>query len=142
MRTDAPTGYFDEVVAPFTPQEARDEASRCYYCYDAPCIHGCPTAINIPVFIRQIGEGDLAAASHTILDANILGATCARICPTEALCEGSCVRNEDSHAVAIGRLQRVATDFAMDHDAPPSLCPRKPGRCPGASPLSAAGPPP
>lgn len=140
MRTDAPTGYFDEVVAPFTPQEARDEASRCYYCYDAPCIHGCPTAINIPVFIRQIGEGDWAAASRTILDANILGATCARICPTEALCEGSCVRNEDSHAVAIGRLQRVATDFAMDRSAPPLTLPPKARQVSGRVAIVGGGP--
>ncbi|AEJ39509.1 putative oxidoreductase [Sulfobacillus acidophilus TPY] len=109
---------FQEVVPPLSEKEARDEALRCYYCYDAPCIHGCPTAINIPVFIHQIAIGDLAGASRTILDANILGATCARICPTEALCEGACVRHTDSRPVSIGRLQRGAMDYAMETGAP------------------------
>ncbi len=109
---------FQEVVPPLLPKEVMEEANRCYYCYDAPCIKACPTGINIPVFIRQIATGDLASSARTILDANILGATCARICPTEALCEGGCVRKEDSRPVSIGRLQRVATDHAMTTSVP------------------------
>ena len=109
---------FQEVVPPLSPKEAMEEANRCYYCYDAPCIKACPTGIDIPVFIRQIATGDLEASARTILDANILGATCARICPTEALCEGGCVRNEDSRPVSIGRLQRVATDHARTANVP------------------------
>lgn len=109
---------FREVVPPFTQKEAEEEALRCYYCYDAPCIQGCPTGINIPVFIKHIATGDLKASARTIMDANILGATCARICPTEALCEGSCVRTAESRAVSIGRLQRVAMDFAIEKGVP------------------------
>lgn len=109
---------FQEVVGPLEPKEAMEEALRCYYCYDAPCIRGCPTGINIPVFIHHIATGDLDASARTILDANILGATCARICPTEALCEGNCVRVQDSRPVSIGRLQRVAMDHAMARGIP------------------------
>lgn len=109
---------FREVVPPLTAKEAEEEALRCYYCYDAPCIQGCPTGIDIPVFIKHIATGDLKASARTILDANILGATCARICPTEALCEGHCVRTADSRAVSIGRLQRVAMDAAMEKGLP------------------------
>lgn len=121
---------FYEVVLPLLPNEARDEANRCYYCYDAPCIEACPTGIDIPVFIRQIATGDLEGSARTILDANILGATCARICPTEALCEGACVRTADSRPISIGRLQRVATDHAMATEAPilPPLATRGQGR--------------
>ncbi|MDA8205051.1 MAG: NAD(P)-dependent oxidoreductase [Thermaerobacter sp.] len=114
---------FLEVVPPLTAREAEEEAMRCYYCYDAPCVQACPTGIDIPSFINHIATGDLKASARTIMDANILGATCARICPTEALCEGSCVRVRDSRPVSIGRLQRVAMDDAMANgipDLPPS----------------------
>lgn len=121
---------FIEVVPRLTPREAADEALRCYYCYDAPCQNACPTGIDIPGFIHHIMTGDLKASARTILDANILGATCARICPTEALCEGSCVRVQDSRPVSIGRLQRVAMDYAMDHKVPhlPTLAEQGSGR--------------
>lgn len=109
---------FEEVVPPLSRQEAQDEALRCYYCYDAPCMAHCPTGINIPEFIRHIAEGHLQGAARVIFDANILGSTCARICPTEVLCEGACVRTKDSRAVSIGRLQRVATDYAMTEGFP------------------------
>ncbi|PSR22478.1 MAG: glutamate synthase [Sulfobacillus acidophilus] len=107
-----------EVVPPLTRREAVEEALRCYYCYDAPCTKACPTGIDIPMFIRHIATDDLVGSARTILHSNILGATCARICPTEALCEGSCVRVKDSHAVSIGRLQRVAMDYVMAHEVP------------------------
>lgn len=107
-----------EVVPPLTKREATEEALRCYFCYDAPCITACPTGIDIPGFINHIVTGDLKGSVRTIMDANILGATCARICPTEALCEGSCVRVHDSRPVSIGRLQRVAMDHAMATGVP------------------------
>ncbi|HLX03072.1 MAG TPA: NAD(P)-dependent oxidoreductase, partial [Trinickia sp.] len=89
-------------------------ASRCHYCYDAPCVNACPTQIDIPSFIRKIGNGNLKGAALDILSANPLGGMCARVCPTEILCEGACVRNhQDGKPVAIGALQRHATDWAM-----------------------------
>ncbi len=90
------------------------EATRCYFCYDAPCIEACPTGIDVPNFIRGVQTGNLAGAARTILEANIFGGACARVCPTEVLCEQACVRNAESgEPVAIGALQRVATDFQM-----------------------------
>ncbi|HTQ71033.1 MAG TPA: NAD(P)-dependent oxidoreductase [Acidocella sp.] len=94
--------------------QAHIEASRCYFCYDAPCITACPTAIDIPGFIRALSTGNLAGAGQKIFESNILGGACARVCPTEILCEGACVRNaQQSKPVEIGALQRVATDAAM-----------------------------
>ncbi|HIE4197429.1 TPA: NAD(P)-dependent oxidoreductase, partial [Burkholderia cenocepacia] len=88
------------------------------YCYDAPCVHACPTQIDIPSFIRKIGNGNLKGAATDILSANPLGGMCARVCPTEILCEGACVRNhQDAQPVAIGALQRHATDWAMQTGA-------------------------
>ncbi|MEB3284644.1 MAG: FAD-dependent oxidoreductase [Candidatus Sericytochromatia bacterium] len=93
---------------------AASEANRCLYCYDAPCVQACPTAINIPEFIRRIANGNLAGAAKTIFEANILGHSCARVCPVEVLCAGSCVFLEkDEPAIMIGRLQRHATDHAL-----------------------------
>ena len=89
-------------------------ADRCYFCYDAPCVTACPTAIDIPLFIRQIATGTPEAAARTIFAQNILGGTCARVCPTENLCEGSCVRETaEGKPVQIGALQRFATDTLM-----------------------------
>ena len=94
--------------------EARVAAERCLFCHDAPCVTACPTAIDIPLFVRQIANGQPVAAARTILDANVMGAMCARVCPTENLCEGACVREtSESRAVEIGRLQRYATDAAF-----------------------------
>ncbi|MEB3330410.1 MAG: FAD-dependent oxidoreductase, partial [Candidatus Sericytochromatia bacterium] len=93
---------------------ARAEASRCLYCSDAPCIAACPTGIDIPEFIRRIATANLAGAARTILTANILGHSCARVCPVEVLCVGACVHNaHDEPPIMIGRLQRHATDFAL-----------------------------
>ena len=94
--------------------EAQVAADRCYFCHDAPCITACPTAIDIPLFIRQIATGTPEAAATTIWSQNILGGICARVCPTETLCEEACVRETaEGKPVEIGRLQRFATDTAM-----------------------------
>ncbi len=105
---------FADLAAPFAQNEARVAAERCLFCYDAPCVTACPTSIDIPLFIRQIAHAQPVAAARTILDANIMGAMCARVCPTENLCEGACVKEtSESRAVEIGRLQRFATDAAF-----------------------------
>jgi dihydropyrimidine dehydrogenase (NAD+) subunit PreT len=80
-----------EMQSPYTPQEAAVEASRCLFCFDAPCIMACPTGIDIPSFIKKIETENIIGSARTILSANILGASCARVCPTEVLCEGACV---------------------------------------------------
>ncbi|MCA2010198.1 NAD(P)-dependent oxidoreductase [Cereibacter sphaeroides] len=103
--------HFDDLYPDLDAHEARVAADRCYFCHDAPCITACPTDIDIPLFIRQIQAGQPDAAARTILSQNILGSMCARVCPTETLCEGSCVRNDaEGNPVEIGRLQRYATD--------------------------------
>ena len=110
---------FSDLHAPFTPHEAAVEADRCYFCYDAPCVTACPTTIDIPMFIRQISAGMPEAAAKTIFDQNILGGMCARVCPTETLCEEACVREAaEGEPVEIGRLQRFATDTAMTSPQP------------------------
>lgn len=108
---------FDDVAPPLDRQSALIAAQRCYYCYDAPCIQACPTGIDIPSFIRRITTDNLRGAATDILGANVLGGMCARVCPTEILCEGSCVRNTaESQPVQIGALQRYATDWVFDSD--------------------------
>jgi len=105
---------FADVVPPLGTHEARVAADRCYFCHDAPCITACPTTIDIPLFIRQIATGTPEAAARTIFGQNILGGTCARVCPTENLCEGACVREvAEGKPVEIGALQRFATDRLM-----------------------------
>ena len=105
---------FGDLHPVLSEHEARVEADRCYFCYDAPCQTACPTSIDIPMFIRQIAAGNPLGAAKTIFDENILGGMCARVCPTETLCEESCVRETaEGKPVKIGRLQRYATDTAM-----------------------------
>lgn len=111
---------FGDLYPPLGSHEARVAADRCYFCHDAPCITACPTAIDIPLFIRQIQSGQPQAAARTIFDQNILGAMCARVCPTETLCEGACVREAaEGMPVEIGRLQRYATDTLIDDGTHP-----------------------
>ncbi|MHC0054448.1 NAD(P)-dependent oxidoreductase [Actibacterium sp. D379-3] len=106
---------FADKEPPFDAHEAAVAADRCYFCYDAPCVTACPTSIDIPMFIRQIQTGKPDAAARTIFDQNILGGMCARVCPTEQLCEEVCVREvAEGRPVEIGRLQRFATDTVMD----------------------------
>jgi dihydropyrimidine dehydrogenase (NAD+) subunit PreT len=110
---------FSDVAPLLDATAAAAAASRCHYCYDAPCVQACPTSIDIPGFIRKIGNGNLKGAAVDILSANPLGGMCARVCPTEILCEGSCVRNHPGdEPVRIGALQRHATDHAMTKGEP------------------------
>lgn len=105
---------FGDLHEPFNSSQAMVEASRCTYCYDAPCIKACPTGIDIPTFIHQIRTGNVDGSAKTILSENIMGGTCARACPTEILCERACVRNHDQgKPVEIGLLQRYAVDHLM-----------------------------
>jgi dihydropyrimidine dehydrogenase (NAD+) subunit PreT len=101
-----------EQYPPLSNHEALLEANRCLYCYDAPCTHACPTHIDIPRFIRKIATGNRAGSAATILSSNLLGATCARVCPVQELCEGACVLGAEHKPIAIGRLQRHAMDHA------------------------------
>lgn len=106
---------FSDLHPPLGDHEALVASDRCYFCYDAPCMQACPTAIDIPMFIRQISTGNPLGSAKTIFDQNILGGMCARVCPTEQLCEEACVRNTaEERPVEIGRLQRYATDIAID----------------------------
>jgi glutamate synthase (NADPH/NADH) small chain len=106
---------FAEINPALTEAEAVFEANRCLYCFDAPCTHACPTHIDVPSFIKKIASGNLLGSARVIFDANPIGATCARVCPVEALCEGACVEKTLlDKPIEIGRLQRYATDFAID----------------------------
>ncbi|WOI34497.1 NAD(P)-dependent oxidoreductase [Tritonibacter scottomollicae] len=111
---------FGDLHAPFDAHEATVAADRCYFCFDAPCMTACPTSIDIPQFIREIQGGHAESAAKTILNQNILGGMCARVCPTETLCEEVCVREvAEGKPVEIGRLQRYATDLLMEQDVHP-----------------------
>ena len=105
---------FAEINPPLSQAEAVFEANRCLYCYDAPCTYACPTHIDVPSFIKKIASGNLTGSARVIYDANPIGATCARVCPVEVLCEGACVEKTlMDKPIEIGRLQRYATDYAM-----------------------------
>jgi dihydropyrimidine dehydrogenase (NAD+) subunit PreT len=100
-----------ELLPPLTQNEAAVEAARCLMCFDAPCTHACPTHIDIPKFIKKIATENLRGSARAILESNLLGATCARVCPVQELCEGACVLGAEHKPIAIGRLQRHAMDF-------------------------------
>ena len=111
---------FADAHPPLNAVQAQLEAERCYYCFDAPCTVACPTGIDIPSFIARIAQGNLRGAARTILEANVLGGMCARVCPTEVLCEQACVRNtQEDKPVEIGLLQRRATDAYFDRPGAP-----------------------
>ncbi|MGH9678839.1 MAG: NAD(P)-dependent oxidoreductase, partial [Candidatus Acidiferrales bacterium] len=118
---------FADITPRMNPRQAAIEAARCLYCFDAPCTLACPTRIDVPGFIKRIVTGNTRGAARVILEANILGESCGRVCPTEALCEGACVMNEKGEeAIEIGRLQRYAVDYVLDrkisllHAGPPN----------------------
>ncbi len=105
---------FTDAKAALSPAEAVAEANRCLFCSDAPCMNACPTHIDVAQFIRKIATNNLTGSARTIFDANILGASCARVCPVEVLCAGACVMHQlHREPIAIGKLQRFATDAAV-----------------------------
>jgi glutamate synthase (NADPH/NADH) small chain len=135
------TDNFADLHPALTGQAAVVEASRCLYCYDAPCAAACPTHIDVPKFIKKIASGNLRGSANTILDANILGLSCSRVCPVDVLCEGSCVLHHyNKQPIEIGLLQRHAMDYFYDHS--PTLEPGKDNgqhvACIGAGPASLA----
>jgi dihydropyrimidine dehydrogenase (NAD+) subunit PreT len=134
---------FPDLHPPFAAQEAAVEANRCLNCFDAPCTAACPTHIDVPKFIKKIASGNLDGSARTILDANVLGASCSRVCPVDVLCEGACVMHGyNKEPIEIGRLQRFAMDAFHGRAAKlPHKYPRsRSGRvaCIGAGPASLA----
>src|SRR5579863_1523185 len=134
---------FAEIHPPLEPQAALVEAHRCLYCFDAPCSDACPTHIDVPRFIKKIASGNLRGSALGILDANILGASCSRVCPVDVLCEGACVLHRyNQQPIEIGRLQRHAMDYFYSHGAKLaySPAPEKAQKiaCIGAGPASLA----
>jgi dihydropyrimidine dehydrogenase (NAD+) subunit PreT len=116
LGAEAVAARMAELHPALTPQEAVIEANRCLFCFDAPCIQACPTGIDVPSFIKKIANGNPVGAARAILSANILGASCARVCPTSVLCEGACVLvDREQEPIQIGRLQRYATDHVFNH---------------------------
>ena len=110
---------FADATPRLSASQAVLEAERCLYCFDAPCATACPTSIDVPSFIRRIADGNVRGSARTILESNPLGGMCARVCPTENLCEAVCVRHtQEDRPVAIGRLQRFAVDALMESAQP------------------------
>jgi len=115
LASDRSEGVFEDYKPPLGQAQAVAEANRCLFCTDAPCIKACPTGIDIPQFMRKIATGNIRGSARTIFDANILGMSCARVCPVEVLCVGACVYNhQDAPPIQIGKLQRYATDVAFE----------------------------
>ncbi|MGI8745981.1 MAG: NAD(P)-dependent oxidoreductase [Bryobacteraceae bacterium] len=132
---------FDEIHPPFSPQEAQVEANRCLFCFDAPCTVACPTHIDVPRFIKKIASDNLRGSAMTILDANVLGLSCSRVCPVDVLCEGACVMHRyNKQPIEIGRLQRRAMDYFYETGARMPLPVTEPTArsvaCIGAGPAS------
>src|SRR6266852_7748717 len=108
---------FADITPRMNPRQAAIEAARCLYCFDAPCTIACPTRIDVPGFIKRVMTGNVRGAARVILEANILGESCGRVCPTEVLCEGACVMHEKGEQpIEIGRLQRYAVDHVLDRN--------------------------
>jgi dihydropyrimidine dehydrogenase (NAD+) subunit PreT len=133
---------FPELHPPLSPQAAVAEANRCLYCFDAPCAQACPTHIDVPRFIKKIATGNSLGSAATILEANVLGLSCSRVCPVQVLCEGACVYNNIDHKpITIGLLQRYAMDhfYASAGKLPyKTLADAKKVACIGAGPASLA----
>ena len=110
---------FEEVCLGYNAEEAMEEASRCINCKNAKCIQGCPVAINIPAFIKEVKEGDFEGAYKTIGLSSALPAICGRVCPQETQCEGKCIRGIKGEPVSIGKLERFVADYALEHDIKP-----------------------
>jgi len=134
---------FAEIHPPLDTQAALAEANRCLYCFDAPCTAACPTHIDVPRFIKKIATGNLRGSALAILNANILGASCSRVCPVDVLCEGACVMHRyNKQPIEIARLQRYAMDHFYSNGAvlPPAPAPQRTARiaCIGAGPAALA----
>ena len=133
---------FAESPPAMTSRQAAIEAARCLYCFDAPCISACPTHIDVPTFIKKISSDNLRGSARVILEANILGHSCGRVCPTEVLCEGACVMHEKQEKpIEIGRLQRFAVDYVLDRNIQLFHAGQPNGKrvaCVGAGPASLA----
>jgi len=115
---------FQDLHPPFDKQAAVTESNRCLYCFDAPCTAACPTHIDVPAFIKKISSGNVMGSARTILDANILGASCSRACPVDVLCEGACVMHRyNKQPIEIARLQRFAMESFYDRCAPHPFTP-------------------
>ena len=116
--------HFPDLHPPFDRQAAVTESNRCLYCFDAPCTGACPTHIDVPAFIKKIASGNLTGSARTILDANILGASCSRACPVDVLCEGACVMHRyNKQPIEIAKLQRFAMDSLYATGAPHPFTP-------------------
>ena len=133
---------FPDLHPAFDSQSALAEANRCLFCFDAPCTAACPTHIDVPRFIKKISSGNLRGSALTILDANILGLSCSRVCPVDVLCEGSCVLHRyNQKPIEIGRLQRYAMDRFYDAQGTLPVAPSTGARrvaCVGGGPASLA----
>ena len=133
---------FPDLHPAFNSQSALAEANRCLFCFDAPCTAACPTHIDVPRFIKKISSGNLRGSALTILDANILGLSCSRVCPVDVLCEGSCVLHRyNQKPIEIGRLQRYAMDRFYDAQGTLPVAPSTGARrvaCVGGGPASLA----
>ena len=108
---------FEQIKPLMNETQAYYESSRCLFCFDAPCVNACPTGIDIPLFIRQINAKNAIGAAKTIYDSNYFGNACGKVCPTEVLCEGACVyNNQEVSPIEIGRLQSFATTMAINEN--------------------------
>jgi dihydropyrimidine dehydrogenase (NAD+) subunit PreT len=125
MNHSAGASPLAESFPPLTAQEAIVESNRCLFCYDAPCTQACPTHIDIPRFIKKIATDNLAGSARAIFESNLLGATCARVCPVQELCEGACVLGAEHRPITIGRLQRYSMDYACARKLDPFPAPPK-----------------
>src|ERR1022692_1566136 len=115
LSRDRSESVFEDYKGSYSRDQAVAEANRCLFCTDAPCVKACPTHIDIPQFIRKIATDNVKSSARTIFDANILGMSCARVCPVEVLCVGDCVYNEmHMPPIQIGKLQGYSTDKAFD----------------------------